>query len=99
LLDHQQPDIGGHHHAQFKANHIAGHEVHHVDAAGDPAPDHHRLVPDVVVQRRPGPLGAVLVGEPESHADREDDRDDDGIAALTQEVGHDRRGGEQPQQG
>jgi hypothetical protein len=44
-----------------------------------------RLVPDVVVQRRPGPLGTVLVGEPKSHTDREDDRDDDGIGALTHE--------------
>jgi hypothetical protein len=99
MLHRQQPDVGGHHHAQVQANHVTGDQVHHVDAAGDPTADHHRLVPDGVVQRRPGPLGAVLVGEPQSHADREDDRDDNGIGALAHDVGHDRRGGEQPQQG
>jgi hypothetical protein len=66
VLHRQQPDVGGHHHAHVQANDVAGDQVHHVDAAGEPAADHHRLVPDAVVRRRPGPLGAALVGEPES---------------------------------
>ena len=38
-------------------------QVDHVHRLAAPVADDHRPVPDPVVQRRTGPLGAVLVGE------------------------------------
>ena len=69
-----------------RSHDVAGHQVGDVDRAPAAVADDDGLVVDLVVQRLGGLLGPVLVDEPEPDRQRDDDADDDGVAALADEV-------------
>jgi len=78
----QQPQVSRYHVAELDAYHVAGYQIHDVDAALAPVAHDDRLVADPVVQGGAGPFGAVLVGESEPNRHREDAEYDRRVGAL-----------------
>ena len=96
--DLEQPEVGRDDVAEPQLDQVAGHQGGDVHRGRPPVADDHRLVVDLGVQRLGGLLGPVLVDEAEPDRQADDHADDDGVAALADEVGRDRGGQQQPEQ-
>jgi hypothetical protein len=99
LLRLKQPDVGRHDVADTQRHHVAGHQLRDVDVPLVPVPPDHGLTPDPLVQLLHRHGGAVLVDKAEPHAQRHDDRDDDGIGGIAGQAGNPGRRQQQEQQG
>jgi hypothetical protein len=72
LIDRQQPQVGWEDVTDAQRDYVAGHQVKHGYPASLPVPADLGLMPDLGTQRSHRRLCAVLVEEPEAHAESDD---------------------------
>jgi hypothetical protein len=93
-----EPQIGRNDRADRELDDVARYQIGDIDRRPLTVTPHHGAMVDARVQRNRCQLRAVLVGEPEPDAQREDQPDDDRIRRIAGRSGHDRRAGEQDEQ-